>query len=74
MCSPLREMCLASRSTPGHDGTKKSGAKNCDIPVPDGLFEHVVYIDIGRSMLRRFQMNGQTLEAEGVTDRLMLTY
>ena len=56
------------------DGTKKSGAKNCDIPVPDGLFEHVVYIDIGRSMLRRFQMNGQTLESEGVTDRLMLTY
>ena len=56
------------------DGTKKSGAKNCEIAVPDGLFEHVVYIDIGRSMLRRFQMSGQTLESEGVADRLMLTY
>ena len=56
------------------DGTKKSGAKNCEISVPDGLFEHVVSIDIGRSMLRRFQMNGQTLESEGVADRLMLTY
>ena len=56
------------------DGTKKSGAKNCEVFVPDGLFEHVVSIDIGRSMLRRFQMNGQTLESEGVADRLMLTH
>lgn len=56
------------------DGTKKSGAKKCGISVPEGLFEHVVSIDIGRSMLRRFQMNGQTLESEGVADRLMLTY
>lgn len=56
------------------DGTKKSGKKYCDILLPDGLFEREVFIDVGRSMLRRLQMNGQTLESEGVMDRLMLTY
>lgn len=56
------------------DGTKKSGARNCEISMPDRLFEQVVSIDLGRSMLRRLQMNGQTLESERVADRLMLTY
>lgn len=56
------------------DGTKKSGLQNCHIPIPDDLFEREVFIDVGRSMLRRLQMNGQTLESEGVMDRLMLTY
>ena len=56
------------------DGTKKSGARRCEIPVPEGLFERVVSIDVGRSMLKRLQMNGRTLESEGVMDRLMLTY
>jgi DNA adenine methylase len=31
-------------------------------------------IDIGHSMLKRFQMNGKTLEGEKVSDRLLLTY
>ena len=56
------------------DGTKKSGKKKCDIPIPDGLFERQVFINAGRSMLRRFQMDGQTLESEMVSDRLLLTY
>lgn len=56
------------------DGTKRSGDRVCDIPVPDGLFEHQVFVNLGRSMLRRFQMNGQTLEGEIVADRLLLTY
>lgn len=56
------------------DGTKKSGDKTVDLPIPPGLFEREVYVHLGRSMLRRFQMNGQTLEAEHVTDRLLLTY
>jgi DNA adenine methylase len=56
------------------DGTKKSGNSVCDIPIPAGLFEREIYIDCGRSMLRRFQMNGQTLETENVSDRLLLTY
>lgn len=55
------------------DGTKRSGSLICNIPVPDGLFEREVFIHLGRSMLRRFQMGGQTLEQEVVADRLLLT-
>lgn len=56
------------------DGTKKSGRHKVDLSIPEGLFEREVFIDCGRSMLRRFQMNGQTLEEEKVADRLLLTY
>jgi DNA adenine methylase len=56
------------------DGTKRSGDRICNIPVPDGLFEQEVLLNCGRSMLRRFQMGGKTLEGEVVTDRLLLTY
>ena len=56
------------------DGTKRSGNLLCDIPIPDGLFEHEVAVNCGRSMLRRFQMGGATLEGEVVRDRLLLTY
>ena len=56
------------------DGTKKSGDILCDLPIPEGLFAREVMVSLGRSMLRRFQMAGQTLEAEAVTDRLLLTY
>ncbi len=56
------------------DGTKRSGNRLCDFPIPDGLFEREIFLDCGRSMLRRFQMEGQTLEGEVVTDRLLLTY
>ncbi|MBR9842092.1 MAG: Dam family site-specific DNA-(adenine-N6)-methyltransferase [Rhodobacteraceae bacterium] len=56
------------------DGTKKSGNTYCDIPLPDGLFEEEHFVNIGRSMLRRFQMDGKTLEDEVVRDRLLLTY
>lgn len=56
------------------DGSKKSGSLLCEIPVPKGLFEEEALVNCGRSMLRRFQMNGQTLEEEHVADRLLLTY
>jgi DNA adenine methylase len=56
------------------DGSKRSGDKSCDVPVPDGLFEQEATVNCGRSMLRRFQMAGQTLETEVVADRLLLTY
>ncbi len=56
------------------DGTKKSGAKHCHHWFPRGLFEREVFIHVGRSMLRRLQMTGETLEGEVVSDRLMLTY
>ncbi|MGH9686911.1 MAG: DNA adenine methylase [Candidatus Acidiferrales bacterium] len=56
------------------DGTKKSGLKLCELPIPTGLFEREIFVHCGRSMLRRFQMDGQTLEREHVSDRLLLTY
>lgn len=56
------------------DGTKKSGGVTCALDLPTGLFDREILVDLGRSMLKRFQMGGQTLEAEGVHDRLLLTY
>lgn len=56
------------------DGNKKSGDYICDLPIPINLFEREIYVSVGRSMLRRFQMEGQTLEKEVVSDRLLLTY
>jgi DNA adenine methylase len=56
------------------DGTKRSGSKVCDVPIPNGLFKREIMIHCGRSMLKRFQMNGKTLEKEVVHDRLLLTY
>lgn len=54
------------------DGTKRSGQYVCDLPVPDGLFEREIFIDCGRSMLKRFRMDGQTLEGEVVSDHVIL--
>lgn len=56
------------------DGSKRSGDRICDLPIPEGLFEREVRVNCGRSMLRRFQMSGQTLEGEVVSDRLLLTH
>lgn len=56
------------------DGTKKSGNNIVRIEPPAGLFQREALVNCGRSMLRRFQMDGQTLEAELVADRLLLTY
>lgn len=56
------------------DGTKFSGRKLCDVPVPSGLFVREEFVPVGRSMLKRFQMDGQSLEEHEVTDRLLLTY
>jgi DNA adenine methylase len=56
------------------DGTKRSGSHVCELPVPAGLFEREIFINCGRSMLKRFQMNGRNLEDEVVADRLLLTY
>lgn len=56
------------------DGTKKSGQTNCELPIQKGLFEEEIFVNVGRSMLRRFQLEGQTLEGEVVADRLLLTY
>jgi DNA adenine methylase len=56
------------------DGKKKSGKVHCHLDIPDGLFEREVFVNCGRSMLRRFQLEGESLEDEVVHDRLLLTY
>lgn len=56
------------------DGTKKSGDVKCAINIPEKLFEEEIFVNVGRSMLKRFQMEGKTLENEVVSDRLLLTY
>lgn len=56
------------------DGTKRTGKEVCHLPIPEGLFEREIFVNCGRSMLRRFQMSGETLEDEVVQDRLLLTY
>ncbi len=56
------------------DGTKKSGNMICDLPIPDNLFEEEIFVNVGPSMLKRFQMEGKTLQDEVVSDRLLLTY
>lgn len=56
------------------DGKKKSGAKSVDVRAPKGLFKTECLVNCGRSMLRRLQMGGQTLESEVVADRLLLTW
>lgn len=56
------------------DGSKKSGNYICDLPIPENVFEEEIFVSVGRSMLRRLQMEGQTLENELVSDRLLLNY
>ena len=56
------------------DGTKKSGSVECANEAPGDLFEREALVNCGRSMLRRFQMQGESLEDEVVHDRLLLTY
>lgn len=56
------------------DGSKKSGKIDCDINIPEGLFEREVMIKCGKSMLRRFQKRGESLIGEDVDDRLLLTW
>jgi DNA adenine methylase len=56
------------------DGSKIGSEEMFDILFPSGLFKRQLHINCGRSMLKRFQMEGQTLENHTVKDRLLLTY
>lgn len=56
------------------DGTKFSGKRLCNVEIPNGLFEREEFVNVGRSMLKRFQMDGRSLEDHFVRDRLLLTY
>jgi DNA adenine methylase len=56
------------------DGTKFSGRKLCDIAIPDGLFEREEFVTVGRSMLKRFQMDGRSLEDEALSNQQRGSY
>ncbi len=56
------------------DGSKQTGDVLLDVGIPESLFEREVMVNVGRSMLKRFQMPGRSLEEFVVTDRLLLTY
>lgn len=56
------------------DGNKESGSALLKLPIPEGLFERATLVNVGRSMLKRFQMEGQSLESHVVSDRLLLTF
>jgi len=56
------------------DGKKRSGQHVCDLPLPQGLFEREIFVNCGASMLKRFQMGGQSCDDHHVADRLLLTY
>lgn len=56
------------------DGTKKSGAETVGLPIPEGLFKREVFVQLGSSMLKRFQLTDQNGDDHHVSDRLLLTY
>lgn len=56
------------------DGTKKSGKHTVNLSAPEGLFEREVMVELGSSMLKRYQLKDQTAEDHHVADRLLLTY
>lgn len=56
------------------DGNKKSGNFICNLEIPEKLFEKEIQINLGHSMLKRFQMEGAKMIDEVVADRLLLTY
>lgn len=56
------------------DGSKQTNDCLLHLNIPVGVFEEEAYVNCGRSMLKRFQMEGETLENHVVTDRLLLTY
>ncbi len=56
------------------DGRKRSGKVQIHLDLPGGLFKREKFLNCGQSMLRRFQKKGETLEGEGVHDRLLLTW
>lgn len=56
------------------DGYKRSGKRVIDLGIPEGVFLRELFVSTGRSMLKRFQMDGRSLEDEVVADRLLLTY
>jgi len=56
------------------DGYRRSGDKDIDLGMPDGLFARELLIERGGCMLRRFQLGGEDMALEQVADRLLLSW
>jgi DNA adenine methylase len=56
------------------DGWRRSGAKDIELGLPEGLFGKELIIERGGCMLRRFQMTGEDMAQERVADRLLLSW
>ena len=56
------------------DGRDNHASNLTGIQIPKNLFETEVSIDLGHSLLRRFQKMGEKMVDEFVSDRLLLTY
>jgi len=56
------------------DGKKFSGSKIIELNIPEGLFNQEIFINLGSSMLKRFQKKDQKMIGEDVHDRLLLTW
>ena len=56
------------------DGSKTTENILLELNIPMNLFVREAYVNCGRSMLKRFQMEGESLEDHMVTDRLLLTF
>jgi DNA adenine methylase len=56
------------------DGWRRSGEKEINLDLPEGIFLRELLIERGGCMLRRFQMEGEGMEQEQVADRLLLSW
>lgn len=56
------------------NGKRESSHKDISVTPPAGLFERIIDINVGKSMVDRLQKGGQKMVNSEVTDKLMLTY
>lgn len=56
------------------NGKRESNHKDISVTPPDGLFERIIDVNVGKSMVDRLQKSGQKMINSEVTDELMLTY
>lgn len=56
------------------NGTRDSKKKDISITPPDGLFERLMYVNCGISMIDRLQNNGKSMKDKNVDDQLLFTW
>lgn len=56
------------------NGKRESNHKDISVTPPDGLFERIIDVNVGKSMVDRLQKGGKKMVGSEVTDRLMMTY